>query len=158
MNELGVETLDADGIVHALIPAEERRRLAAEVFANPERRRELEARIHPVVRSRIDEWLAAPSAGRLRVAVIPLLFEVHWDSDYDIIICIASAREKQLERMMETRGYSRKEAEGRLAAQMDVSDKAGKSHYAIWNDGSPEQLKNEAARLVAWLQKQVNKT
>ena len=32
LNELGVETLDADDIVHGLIPAEERRRLAKVVF------------------------------------------------------------------------------------------------------------------------------
>ena len=32
LNELGVETIDADDIVHEIIPAEERRRLAKVVF------------------------------------------------------------------------------------------------------------------------------
>ena len=61
LNELGVETLDADDIVHALIPdPAERRRIAAEVFADPTKRRELEARIHPLVKARIDAWLGQP--------------------------------------------------------------------------------------------------
>ena len=40
LNELGVETIDADDVVHELIPdPAERRRIAAEVFADPEKRR-----------------------------------------------------------------------------------------------------------------------
>ena len=58
LNELGVETIDADDIVHELIPdPAERRRIAAEVFADPEKRRALEARIHPLVKKRIDDFL-----------------------------------------------------------------------------------------------------
>ena len=57
LRELGVETIDADDVVHELIPdPEERRRIAAEVFADPEKRRALEAKIHPVVKERIDQW------------------------------------------------------------------------------------------------------
>ena len=38
LNELGVETIDADDVVHELIPDPvERRRIAAEVFADPEK-------------------------------------------------------------------------------------------------------------------------
>ena len=63
LNELGVETLDADDIVHELIPDPvERRRIAAEVFADPAKRRELEARIHPLVKARIEKWLDAAFA------------------------------------------------------------------------------------------------
>ena len=35
LNACGVKTLDADDIVHELIPVEERRRLAAIVFRDP---------------------------------------------------------------------------------------------------------------------------
>ena len=57
--------------------------------------------------------------------------------------------------MTTMRGYSREEAEARLAAQMDVEEKAARSHYVIRNDGSPEQLKDEASRLVARLKEQI---
>ena len=57
LRELGVETIDADDVVHELIPdPAERRRIAAEVFADPEKRRALEAKMHPVVKERIDQW------------------------------------------------------------------------------------------------------
>jgi dephospho-CoA kinase len=157
LNGLGVETLDADDVVHELVPEDERRRLAKVVFGDPAARKALEARLHPLVRRRFDDWFQGREPAQLRVAVIPLLFEVHWEQDYDIILCIASSRAKQIERMTSTRGYTLEEAEARLAAQMDVSEKASRSHYVIRNDGSSEQLKDQAVRLVAWLKEQVKR-
>jgi len=148
LNELGIQTIDADDIVHELIPADERARLAKVVFSNPAARKELEARIHPVVKARINEVISRPE---IVIAVIPLLFETHWDEEYDIICCVSSDRDVQVSRMMTTRGYTREEAESRLAAQMPVEDKAAKSHYVIRNNGSAEELKEETERFVKWL-------
>lgn len=171
LNEFGVETIDADDIVHELVPQEERERLRRIVFTNPEARRELEARIHPLVRRKIlcaiegargqesgvrsqesgVKGDCPPNLSLPPVAVIPLLFEVQWEKDYDIIICILSSREKQIERMMSSRGYTREEAEARLAAQMDPAIKAAKSDYVILNDSTDEDLKAEARKLVDYL-------
>ena len=172
LNELGVETLDADDVVHELLPdPEERRRIAAEVFADPAKRRALEAKLHPLVKARIDAWFAAsrpsPVASRPllvarrksqvvnlqppRIAIIPLLFEVHWEKNFDIICCVVSSREKQIERMTATRGMTLAEAEARLAAQMPVEEKARLSHYVIRNDETPEELKAKAVKFVEWL-------
>ena len=52
--------------------------------------------------------------------------------------------------MMTTRGYTRAEAEARLAAQMPVAEKAAKSHYVIHNDGTPDQLKEEVRKFLTW--------
>ena len=159
MNELGVETIDADDVVHELIPdPAERRRIAAEVCADPVKRKVLEARLHPLVRERIARGLSSSLSthrSSLRLAVIPLLFEVHWDAEYDIICCIASSRDNQISRMTTTRGYTREEAEARLAAQMPVEEKAAKSHYVIRNDGSAEDLRREAERFVTWLKARI---
>ena len=151
LNEMGVETLDADDIVHELIPPEERRRLAKVVFADSAARKELEARIHPLVRARFEAWFASPHQGdaAIRVAVIPLLFETGWDKDYDIVCCIASKPETQIARMMARRGYAREEAEARLRAQMPIEEKAAKADFTIRNDGTPDDLREEVARLVA---------
>ena len=181
LNELGVETIDADDIVHELIPdPAERKRLAAAVFGNEAKRKELEAKIHPIVKERIEAFLGVDRIDRgisvdsdnidsristptdayphlsipnqsLRLAIIPLLFETRWDADYDIICCVRSARATQVARMMETRGYSREEAEARLAAQMPVEEKAAKSHYVIDNNGSAEELKSEVKKFISWL-------
>ena len=53
--------------------------------------------------------------------------------------------------MMTTRGYTREEAEARLAAQMPVEEKAEKSHYVIDNDGSAEELKLKVAKFASWI-------
>ena len=191
LNELGVETLDADDVVHELLPdPEERRRIAAEVFADPEKRRVLEAKLHPIVKEKIDAWLslsqdsfnaetqrrreaeslsgsgaqpqlpnsAASAPLRLcvekngiRIAVIPLLFEAHWEKNFDIICCVASTRENQVKRMVTTRGMTLAEAEARLTVQLPVEEKARRSHYVIRNDGTAEELRAEAQKLVAWL-------
>lgn len=193
LNELGVKTIDADDVAHELIPdPAERRRIAAEVFADPAKRRELEARLHPQIKARIDEFfevvVGSPSCRneggnfrsttttpdynsnshsltpplphpstppnsnpKLRLAIIPLLFETHWDSEYDIICCVASTRDIQISRMVRQRGYTREEAEARLAAQMPVEEKAAKSHYVIENNGTTEELKAKAKSFVEWL-------
>jgi len=191
LRELGVETIDADDVVHEIIPdPAERRRIAAEVFADPEKRRALEAKIHPIVKEKIDEWLCQsqngfnaetqrrgeaekfsgpgaqpqfsnsnPSAplrlcvekNGIKIAIIPLLFEAHWEKNFDIICCVVSSREKQIERMMTTRGMTLTEAEARLAAQMPVEEKARRSQYVIRNDGTAEELRAEAQKLVDWL-------
>ena len=156
LNEFGVETIDADDVVHELIPAAERKRLAAVVFRDPVARRELEARIHPIVQARIAAFLesrcaAGGTASSIRLAVIPLLFEAHWEKNFDIICCVKSEREAQVSRMMTTRGYTREEAEARLAAQLPVAEKAAKSHYVIENDGSSEDLREKVRQFVVWL-------
>ena len=154
LNELGIETIDADDIVHELIPEEERRRLARVVFNDPKARAELEARIHPLVRGKIETFLCPPPpliSTSPRIAVIPLLFEAHWEGNFDIICCVSSERGLQISRMMTTRGYTREEAEARLAAQMPVEEKAEKSHYVIDNNGSSQELKLQVAEFVNWL-------
>ena len=92
-----------------------------------------------------------PSTVPLYIAVIPLLFESHWEGDYDIILAITSPLECQIHRMMRTRGYSRVQAEARLAAQMPVAEKAARADFVVVNDSTHEHLKDEARRLVAWL-------
>lgn len=172
LRELGVETIDADDVVHELIPdPAERRRIAAEVFADPEKRHALEAKIHPVVKERIDQWFEGAgdrswsselelegrgqglgvSGSGVKIAIIPLLFEAHWEKNFDIICCVVSSREKQIERMMTTRGMTLTEAESRLAAQMPVEEKARRSQYVIRNDGTAEELRAEAQKLIDWL-------
>ena len=99
--------------------------------------------------------LCAKKTG-IKIAIIPLLFEAHWEKNFDIICCVVSSREKQIERMMTTRGMTRAEAEARLAAQMPVEDKAKRSHYVIHNDGTAEELKVQAAAFLKFvMQKQM---
>jgi len=148
--ESGVDVVDADDVVHSIIPDEERKRLAKIVFGDAGARRALEAKVHPVVRERIDAFFSAPGDG-LRLAVVPLLFECGWEGSFDVIGCIASSRETQISRMMASRGYSREEAEARIAAQMPVEEKAARADFIIRNDATPADLRMEAKRFLDFL-------
>ena len=92
-----------------------------------------------------------PTDPPLAIAVIPLLFESHWEDDYDTILAITSPLACQIRRMMQTRGYSRRQAEARLAAQMPAAEKAARADFVVVNDSTPEHLREEAGRLYAWL-------
>lgn len=180
LRELGIRVLDADDVVHELeapggaavepvvarfgrdVLAPDgginRTALAACVFSDPAARTALEAILFPLVRSRLREAAEAPRAASplpITIHVIPLLFESHWEADYDILLCIASPVDQQIDRMMTSRGYSRAHAEARLAAQWPVSEKAARCHYAVMNDSTPEHLRDEAHKLVSWLKEQV---
>ena len=180
LRELGIRLLDADDVVHELeapggaaVPAivarfgagilaadgsVDRPKLAGIVFADAAARRDLEAILFPLVRSRLRAFTSEaarrgrpPSTVPLYIAIIPLLFESHWEGDYDIILAITSPLECQIHRMMRTRGYSRVQAEARLAAQRPVAEKAARADFVVVNDSTHEHLKDEARRLVAWL-------
>ena len=175
--ELGIRVLDADDVVHALeasggeavepIRARfgdgviardggvDRKALADVVFADPSARRELEDLLFPRVRRILLAFASQSDATAIHISVIPLLFESHWESDYDIIIAIASPERIQIERMMKTRGYTRAQAEARLAAQMPVAEKAARADFAVVNDSTPTHLKDEAQRLVSWLKERI---
>ena len=167
LRELGIRLLDADDVVHELeapggeavqaiaerfgrsVIAEDgsvdRRALARIVFSDATARSDLEAILFPLVRSRMRAF-AQVVEDQPRISVIPLLFESHWESDYDTIVAIASPECQQIDRMMATR-----EAAARLAAQMPVSEKAERSDFVVVNDSTPEHLKEEAMRVYAWL-------
>ena len=141
--------------------------LAARVFADATARADLEGILFPLVRARLMRTgvfttnEAVPTGGsgvsplQITIHIIPLLFESHWETDYDILICIASPVDQQIGRMMASRGYSRAHAEARLKAQWPVSEKAARCHYTVMNDSTPEHLRDEAKCLVAWLKEQV---
>ncbi len=185
LRELGIHVLDADDVVHELeapdgaaVPAIvarfgrdvlapdggiDRAALAGRVFSDATARADLEAILFPLVRARLGRAVAPrPPNGEDRdpaepitIHIIPLLFESHWESDYDILLCIASPVDLQIARMMTSRGYSRAHAEARLAAQWPVVEKAARCHYTVMNDSTPEHLRDEAQRLVAWLKGQI---
>ena len=144
----------------------DRGRLAEAAFTAADAARaraDLEAILFPRVRAALRAFTvpadqAAQNAGgesEIRIAVIPLLFESHFDADYDTIVAIASPVEVQIGRMMRTRGYTRAQAEARLAAQMPAAEKAARAHFTVMNDSTPRHLRSEASRLVAWLKERI---
>ena len=138
----GPDVVGADGAV-------DRSALGRRVFRDPAALAVLNGLVHPLVRRRIGEWLAAPApAGtRFRAAIIPLLFEAGWETAaWDAVIAIVSDEAEQLRRL-EARGLGAAEARLRLASQMTCAEKARRADYAIWNNGTVDALRDAAGRL-----------
>jgi len=120
------------------------------VFKDEKARARLNAVVHPLVKTALEAWLDVPGQ-RMKAAVIPLLFEVGWDAEWDVIICLASSEAVQLERLMRVRGLSEEEGRRRIAAQMPVAEKAARAHLVVNNDADAVALAREAARVHRFL-------
>ncbi len=140
----GPGIFDANGVL-------QRAALRAIVFAEPARRKELEAILHPAIRR---AWLELARTTRARpgdpwLAVdIPLLFETSAEPHFDKIVVVACSSQTQRRRLMDTRRYTPALAEGMIAAQLPLAAKIDRADFAVWNDGAPGALADQA-RLLA---------
>jgi dephospho-CoA kinase len=130
----GSDVLTADGEL-------DRSAMGAIVFADVEKRRTLEAIIHPRVRARATEIEAGAAPDDVVVHDIPLLAETGQASGFDAVIVVDVPQEMQVERMVELRGMSREDAEARVAAQASRDDRLAIATHVIDNTGSVEDLR-----------------
>jgi dephospho-CoA kinase len=119
----------------------DRPRLGALVFADPERRRALEAIIHPRVRARAAEIEAAAPEGAVVVHDIPLLAETGQAASFDAVVVVDVPVEVQVDRMVRIRGMSEADARARVAAQADRDARLAIATYVVENTGSLEDLR-----------------
>jgi dephospho-CoA kinase len=131
----GPEVLQADGRL-------DRARVAALVFADPAKRRELEGITHPAIAARRQARLDALAASGFDGIVVQdaaLLIEVGGHAGVDRLIVVYADPGVQLARLMRRDGLERAEAERRVASQMPLAEKAALAHYVIDNSDSPEE-------------------
>ena len=132
VQRFGSEMLMPDGTL-------DRRAMARLVFDDETARRDLEAIVHPVVRSATDAWyerLAAQGEATLAVADVPLLYETGRDRDFDTVIVTTCPASVQVARLMARDGLTDAEARARIAAQWPLPEKARRAHYVIDTSGS----------------------
>ena len=139
----GRELIDAEGKLR-------RAALAEVVFSAPQKRQQLEAILHPLIR---DRWLAQVDAWReaeleAGVVVIPLLFETGAQSHFDAVLCTACSAATQLERLR-ARGWPEPQIKQRLAAQWPLEKKIAASHFVLWTEGVVELHRLQLERILA---------
>ncbi len=117
------------------------------VFADEEARRRLEGIIHPRVFEEFVRLEAEAPEGALVVHDIPLLAESGRTDDFEAVLVVDAAHETQVERMVRDRGWSREEAESRIAAQADRDERLAIATHVIENDGTREQLEQRVREL-----------
>jgi dephospho-CoA kinase len=138
--EFGPEVLGSDGAL-------DRPRLGALVFAEPDRRRALEAIIHPRVRARAAEIEAAAPPGALVVHDIPLLAETGQAGSFDAVLVVDVPVDVQVDRMVGIRGMSEEEARARIAAQASREERLSIATYVVDNTGSVDDLRARVAEV-----------
>jgi dephospho-CoA kinase len=121
----------------------DRSRLAEIVFADPTARRALESIVHPAVRERAAELERAAGDAAVVVHVIPLLVETGQHEDFDLVVTVDADNETQIQRLMARNGFTRAEAESRIAAQASREDRTRAADVVLYNSGSMTQLKQQ---------------
>jgi dephospho-CoA kinase len=129
----------------------DRPRLAQLVFADPLARRDLERIVHPAVRVRAAELERAAGPDAIVVHVIPLLVETGQQRDFDLVVTVDVDHETQIQRLMARDGFTRAEAESRVAAQATRADRKIAAHVVVDNTGSVTQLREQIDALWAGL-------
>jgi dephospho-CoA kinase len=137
----GSEVLSADGSL-------DRARLAAIVFADPERRRVLESIVHPYVRRRTAEIAAAAPRDAVVVVEVPLLVENGLQDDYDVVVVVDASDEIRLERL-ERRGIPVDEARARMRAQASREERLEHADHVVANEDERLELRAQVDELWA---------
>ena len=146
VEEFGEELLTPEGDL-------DRAALGRIVFADEAARRRLEAITHPLIFERYAELEAAAPPDAIVVHDIPLLAEAGPDraATFDEVVVVDVPAELQVERMMRDRGWTREEAESRIAAQASREDRLAIATYVVDNTGSLDDLRARVEEVYAEL-------
>ena len=117
-----------------------RRAMADIVFCDPDARADLNVIVHPLVHVATREWVAMQRAsGRACAGVIPLLYEVAAEQEWDFVVCVVSTDDVSRARLR-ARGWSDDEIVRRRAAQWSLEKKCGRADFVIENNGTLDEL------------------
>jgi dephospho-CoA kinase len=171
LESLGAVHIDADAISRALTSPEgealpeireafgdsvfnvdgslDRHALAAAVFENPDRRRALEAILHPRVQRKALEMIdrARGNGANAVVLDVPLLFETGMDAVCDVTWVVEANPQERVRRIMARDGLTEEEIASRVKNQMSDEDRAARAGKVVKNDGSVEKLAGELTNL-----------
>jgi len=115
----------------------DRKKLAAIVFAEPSRRKRLEAILHPAIRARFDARLDALTREGFEGIVVfdaPVMIESGGYKNMDRLIVVVTDEVIQRARLV-ARDADAADGERRIASQMPLAEKAKLADYVIDNTG-----------------------
>jgi dephospho-CoA kinase len=141
ISAFGTDILDEAGEI-------DRKKLAAVIFADESKRKQLNDITHPYIRTGMLKFFDNVKDRKLVFAEVPLLFEAGWQDLFDEIWLITCQKETAVQRMMEMRDYSLQEAESRYAVQMQNAPDASQADIVIYNDGDLKELNSEINRII----------
>ncbi len=141
--EFGSGVLGPDGRL-------DRKALGAIVFADPERRRKLEAMTHPRIRERFQQRLDALTTEDFRGLVFfdaPVMIESGNYRNMDRMVVVITDEATQIARLMARDGIEGDEALRKIKSQMPLAEKAKLADYVIDNSGDRAATEAEVRRV-----------
>ena len=176
LRQLGCEIIDADRLARDVVEPEQpawkqivadfgrgvvnadgtldRKKLGAIVFADPDRRKRLEAITHPAIRARfqarLDELAAQGFAG-IVVFDAPVMIESGGYRNVDRLVVVVTDEATQASRLRTRDGTDDAEGRRKVASQMPLAEKAKLADYVIDNSGDRETTAAEVRRVFAAL-------
>lgn len=168
--ERGAEVVDADvlarevvapgtpglaAVVEAFGPgvltaegALDRQALAGVVFGDPEARARLDGIVHPLVRARARELIAAMPPDAVVVQDIPLLVETGQSGSFDLVLVVETDVNTRVARLVD-RGLPEDDARARIAAQASDEQRRAVADVVLDNSGNPADLAAQVDRFWA---------
>jgi len=166
--DLGVPVHDADATVHdlyrtdAVAPVAERfpealkdgaidrKALSAVLAQAPERFRELEAIIHPLVRAREKAFLDAQrrNGSALVLLDIPLLYETGGEKRVDKVVVVTCDPETQRQRVLARPGMTAEKFELILSRQMPDAEKRRRADFLIDTGRGLEAARKQVEEVI----------
>ena len=122
--------------------------LAAVVFADPDARRRLDGIVHPLVRARATELVAAAPPDAVVVQDVPLLVETGQAGSYDLVLVVEADLDTRVRRLV-GRGLAEDDARARIAAQASDEQRRAVADVVLDNSGSVEDLEAQVERFWA---------
>jgi dephospho-CoA kinase len=139
VSKFGENLLTADGEL-------DRPLLRNLIFADADRRRELEAILHPLIRADM-ECRASLASGPYLVMAIPLLIENGGRDRVDRVLVVDVDEEVQLKRLMTRDSSTQEQAEAILSAQASRASRLKAADDIVQNEGTLAELRNAVDRL-----------
>ena len=166
----GVPVFDADAEVHAMYKENrvteilarhfpgaviggevDRQALGKIVMGDPAKLKTLEALIHPLVRSKREEFIAKWKQKNARFVVldIPLLYETGQAGDVDFVVVVSAPEYLQRERALLRPGMTDEKLAAIRLRQLPDFEKRSRADFVIENSGGLDQLREHVGALVA---------
>ncbi|MBE5664550.1 dephospho-CoA kinase [Staphylococcus sp. SS35] len=138
----GEEAIDENGEM-------DRRYMGDLIFNQPEKRLELNAIVHPIVREIMeDEKNEYLNQGFNVIMDIPLLYENELENTVDEVWVVYTSESIQMDRLMQRNDLSLEDAKARVYSQISIDKKSRMADHVIDNLGDKLELKQNLERLL----------
>lgn len=134
----------------------DRQALAAIVFSDEVKRKELEAIVHPLVKDLAAKRVSELPNDSIIIYNVPLLVEGSVDLPFDKVVTVEAPVEKRIQRLMDYRRMSQAEAQNRVAAQASAVERANAADVILNSNQDLQLLLKDARTLWQQIEHEAN--